>query len=298
MQGRYSFQGPSCFSKFFLIPKTWRHTWKEIHLPRPIIFGILCQILGCFFASYISWWVTNCQHDEWQMFTSQLSNWEPFLHNTQGKHVQKFLKQLGLWARTDQHITNHWIILFLDIQSNLLRFGVLCMLLGFKYLLRRCLCFVLNSQKNMSQLGLALFFQNFVHPKVDQKPAATHGRPFKSGLGLWIHPTASRADRPTYSKYSKTPYHLGRLEGERSPGLGGFLITMIIFTTYELERSSKQGWTAEMLQRPLEITKGIRNPIQQTGMGRFRTAVNDLRPHNTLNSPQFAKKNGITVFSR
>ena len=228
------------------------------------------------------------------MFTSQLSNWEPFLHDTQGKHVQKFLKQLGLWARTDQHITNHWIILFLDIQSYLLRFGVLCMLLGSKYLLRRCLCFVFKQPKKHVPTwpGFVfckiLFTQKWI--KSQLQPTADLSKV------VW----ACEFPQPHPGRIVPLIVSIvkGRLEGERSPGLGGLLITMVIFTTYELERSSKQGWTAEMLQRPLEITKGIRNPIQQTGMGRFRTAVNDLRPHNTLNSPQFAKKKGITVFSR
>ena len=142
-----------------------------------------------------------------------------------------------------------------------------------------CFFFELNSKKTCPNLAWLCFFLRFLFT---QKWSCNPRPTFEFTQS---HP---RPDRPTYSKYSKTPCHFLPLGRGRNPRSWG-----------RTKDPSKQGGNAEMLQRPLEITKGIRNPIQQTGMGRFRTAVNDLRPHNTyLEFPQFAKKNGITVFSR
>ena len=208
------------------------------------MFGILCQILGCFFASYISWWVTNCQHDEWQMFTSQLSNWEPFLHDIQGKHVQNCLKQLGLWARTDQHITNHWIIIFLDIQPYL---EVWCFMYAFgvhTFLGGVCACFFfeLNSKKTCPNLAWLCFSQIFVHPKVELQPTADLSK-VKACEFTQSHPGRIVALIVSRVKPHAIFLPLGRGRNPRSWGLTNSVIVPL--TSYERSiQTGRKCWNA------------------------------------------------------
>ena len=133
-----------------------------------------------------------------------------------GKHVQNCLKQLGLWARTDQHITNHWIIIFLDIQSYL---EVWCFMYAFgvhTFLGGVCACFFfeLNSKKTCPNLAWLCFFLRFLFT---QKWSCNPRPTFEFTQS---HP---RPDRPTYSKYSKTPCHFfAAWKGKKSQVLGTY----------------------------------------------------------------------------